>query len=64
VPVSERLGHSAVVTTQDIYTHVLPHMQYQAADTMEALWKRKPAGDGTPPDQVKECAAIAYCGAP
>lgn len=57
--VSERLGHSTVVITQDIYAHVLPHMQRQAADTIEMLWKKKPADD-IPPDQVKECAVVAY----
>ncbi|OPZ81643.1 MAG: site-specific tyrosine recombinase XerC [bacterium ADurb.Bin429] len=37
--VSERLGHSTVVITQDIYAHVLPTMQDQAARAMEALWQ-------------------------
>lgn len=36
--ISERLGHSSVVITQDIYGHVLPTMQRQAADIMEGLW--------------------------
>lgn len=36
--ISERLGHSSVVITQDIYGHVLPNMQRQAADIMESLW--------------------------
>ena len=29
--VSERLGHASVATTMDIYSHVLPDMQNQAA---------------------------------
>lgn len=33
--VSERLGHSTVKVTQDIYAHVLPHMQSEAADLLE-----------------------------
>ena len=35
--VSERLGHAKVSTTMEIYAHVLPHMQREAADTLGAL---------------------------
>ena len=35
--VSERLGHSGVAITQDLYTHVLPNMQQQAADAVDNL---------------------------
>lgn len=61
--VSERLGHSTVVITQDIYAHVLPHMQRQAADEIEKLWKTKgDATDGAPsPDRVSEKALCTYC---
>lgn len=34
--VSEMLGHSHVAVTLGIYSHVLPHMQQQAADAMDA----------------------------
>jgi integrase len=34
--VSERLGHSSIVMTLDIYSHVLPTMQ-QAATELEKL---------------------------
>jgi len=60
--VSERLGHSTVVITQDTYAHVLPHMQRQAADVTEMLWQKRPTSDDSQPEQVKECAAIAYYG--
>jgi integrase len=33
--VSERLGHSTTTITQNLYTHVLPHMQDQAATVLE-----------------------------
>jgi integrase len=33
--VSERLGHSTTTITQNLYTHVLPHMQDQAASVLE-----------------------------
>src|SRR5579862_500173 len=33
--VSERLGLAQVAITLDIYSHVTPHMQRQAADAME-----------------------------
>ena len=35
--VAERLGHSTVATTQDIYGHVLPHMQDRAVEVIEKL---------------------------
>jgi site-specific recombinase XerD len=35
--VSEMLGHSSIAITLSIYAHVLPHMQQQAVDTMDAL---------------------------
>jgi len=39
--VSEILGHSSVYTTQDVYAHVLPHMQEQAAGTIDRLLSRE-----------------------
>jgi integrase len=35
--VSERLGHSKVSMTMEVYAHVLPDMQQQAAATMGVL---------------------------
>jgi integrase len=35
--VSERLGHASVTLTLDTYSHVLPTMQQQAADRLEAV---------------------------
>jgi integrase len=35
--VSERLGHSNTRITLDIYSHVLPNMQQEAADRFEKL---------------------------
>jgi integrase len=35
--VSERLGHSGVGLLLDTYAHVLPTMQQQAADRLDAL---------------------------
>jgi hypothetical protein len=35
--VSEMLGHSSSALTMDVYSHVLPHMQDDAAVRMEAL---------------------------
>ncbi len=35
--ISERLGHSKSSFTLDVYSHVLPDMQQQAADKMEEL---------------------------
>ena len=38
--VSERLGHSSVAVTMDIYSHVLPGMQEEAALAVENLLER------------------------
>jgi integrase len=32
--VSERLGHSTIALTADVYSHVTPSMQKQAADVL------------------------------
>jgi integrase len=40
--VSERLGHSKVAVTLDIYSHLLPTMQDGAAAQLESLLHRKP----------------------
>jgi integrase len=38
--VSEMLGHASIAITLDIYSHVLPDMQQDAAATLEqALFK-------------------------
>jgi integrase len=37
--VSEMLGHSQISITLDIYSHVTPHMQQQAADAMDTLFE-------------------------
>jgi hypothetical protein len=35
--VSEMLGHANVSITLSLYAHVLPHMQQQAPQTMDAM---------------------------
>ena len=35
--VSERLGHSGITLTLDTYSHVIPSMQKEAADQLDAL---------------------------
>ena len=35
--VSERLGHSTVALTLDIYSHCLQHMQHEAAEQISRL---------------------------
>ena len=39
--VSRRLGHSTVALTLDIYPHVLPQPDQEAADKITALIERK-----------------------
>jgi len=38
--VQERLGHSTVAMTLDVYSHVLPSMQQEAAGKTDDLFKR------------------------
>ena len=38
--ISERLGHSSTTITQDIYSHVLPQMQEEAANVMDKLFSK------------------------
>ena len=35
--VQERLGHSTIAMTMDIYSHVLPSMQQEAADKIDDM---------------------------
>lgn len=39
--VSERLGHSKVSMTMEVYAHVLPDMQQEAVDLFGALLREK-----------------------
>ena len=36
--VSERLGHSSIAITQDLYSHVMPHIQEEAAAQVDAAF--------------------------
>ena len=38
--VQERLGHSTIAMTLDVYSHVLPSMQQEAAGKIDDLFKR------------------------
>lgn len=35
----ERSGHSTIATTLDVYSHVLPSMQQEAASKIDVLFK-------------------------
>jgi integrase len=51
--VSERLGHSTTLTTEQTYLHVLPTMQKQAAEKMnQILGALLPRGGGFIPSDV------------
>ncbi|MEW6545421.1 MAG: tyrosine-type recombinase/integrase [Bacillota bacterium] len=43
--VSERLGHSSVALTLDVYSHVLPDTQKEAARAMERVWDPPSVGN-------------------
>ena len=36
----ERLGHSTITTTLDLYSHVTDSMQVDAAERLDAAWRR------------------------
>ncbi len=38
--VQERLGHSTIAMTLDVYSHVLPSIQQEAADKIDEMFKR------------------------
>lgn len=44
--VSERLGHSNIAITLDTYSHVLPGMQEQAIEALDASLSAAIEGDG------------------
>ena len=44
--VSERLGHSTTSITADLYQHVAPHMQEEAANKLGAMLLRRPERGG------------------
>jgi integrase len=35
--VSERLGHSTIMLTMDVYSHILPNMQQDATEKLEGM---------------------------
>ncbi|MHC1761797.1 MAG: tyrosine-type recombinase/integrase [Negativicutes bacterium] len=43
--ISERLGHSSTLITQDLYNHVLPEMQLEAANAMDRILLTHPGKD-------------------
>ena len=45
--VSERLGHSSVAVTGDIYSHVQPSVQREAVERFGAAWRSGTAGSET-----------------
>ncbi len=52
--VSPQLGHASTVFTLDVYSHVLPHMQAEAADRVTALLGR----NGNPRQGTRTAALI------
>ena len=43
--VSERLGHATVSITLDTYSHVLPNMQREASQKLDAMLFNRPEAD-------------------
>jgi integrase len=39
--VQERLGHSTITVTMDIYSHVMPTLQREAANELDRLFARR-----------------------
>ena len=47
--ISERLGHSSIRVTADLYSHVSAKRQKAAADRLDGLLRRPPAGETAAP---------------
>lgn len=45
--VSQRLGHSTIMVTIDVYRHVLPAMDAEAAAEIEAVFNETPVPKST-----------------
>ena len=43
--VQERLGHANIATTMDLYTHVMPGMQDEAASRVDAILRAASSKD-------------------
>ena len=62
--VSERLGHSDVVITLNLYSHVLPNVQEEAAERFGEAWReRSPDGGNVrlgavPPFRLLFCRSV------
>jgi Phage integrase family len=62
--VSERLGHSKVQMTLEIYAHVLPDRQREAAETIGALLSGKVRSQAvSKPAEIGDFAKELVCGA-
>jgi integrase len=56
--ISEQLGHSNTAFTLDVYAHLLPHMQAEAVQRVEALLAIAPA-HRKPPVSIRSDAVVA-----
>ena len=52
--VSTRLGHNSTVITNDLYTHVRPAVDAEAADALAALLKKLKKGKASDADRGQE----------
>jgi integrase len=51
----ERLGHSAITTTLDLYSHVTDTMQVEAAEKLNAAWLGSKSGSNeAPPEKMPQ----------
>jgi integrase len=57
--ISERLGHATIAVTMDIYSHVLPGLDREAADTVARLIL---GGGGVPEASVNKSLASGRSG--
>jgi integrase len=56
--ISEQLGHATVAFTLDRYAHLLPHLQTEAVERVEALLAIAP-GHRKPPISIRPSAVVA-----
>ncbi len=57
--VSDRLGHSSTTVTLDVYSHVTPSLQEEAATTVAALFMTAITAAAEPADQTKKATQVS-----
>ena len=58
--VQERLGHSTIAITMDLYSHVMPTVQRDAAERFGAAWRAKSSQEVAPDGASQAWTSMEY----